>query len=123
MQTAIINSESKTDFKLLLELAKKLDVRTRILSDEEIEDIGMANAIRVGKSSETKDEDMLEHYDFDYSQAQPNRFAPILAEQNGYIKLQPDIHKVFQTSDEVNNALRAFIDAIPKKNKRKKAIA
>jgi hypothetical protein len=62
---------------------------------------------------------MLDHYDFDYSKAKPNRFASVLTEQNGFIKLQPDIHKVFQTSDQVNDALRAFINAIPKKNKRK----
>jgi hypothetical protein len=64
-------------------------------------------------------DEMADHYDFDYKQAKPNRFASILAEQNGFIKLQPDIHKVFQTSDQVNDALRAFINAIPKKNKRR----
>ena len=64
-------------------------------------------------------DDMPDNYDFDYSQSQPNRFAPILAEQNGFVKLQPDVHKVFHTSDQVNNALRAFINAIPKKEHRK----
>ena len=70
------------------------------------------------KKTEDNDE-MLEHYDFDYSLAKPNRFALSLTEENGFIKLQPEIQKVFQTSDQVNNALRAFIDAIPKKGKRK----
>lgn len=65
------------------------------------------------------DDDMSEHYDFDYSQAQPNRFAPILAGEQGFVKLQPDIQKVFQTSDQVNDALRVFINAISKKNNRK----
>ena len=63
--------------------------------------------------------EMQEHYDFDYTKAKPNRFAPILAEQNGFIKLQPDIQKVFQTSEQVNNALRAIINIIPKPTKRK----
>jgi hypothetical protein len=57
---------------------------------------------------------MLEHYDFDYSQAKPNRFALILAEQDGFIKLQPDIREFYHTSEEVNNALRHFIKTKPK---------
>ncbi|MCX6154517.1 MAG: hypothetical protein NT007_10185 [Candidatus Kapabacteria bacterium] len=68
---------------------------------------------------QNNNDEMSEHYDFDYSKAKSNRFAPILAEQNGFIKLQPDIQKVFQTSDQVNNALRSIIHAIPKRNKRK----
>ena len=62
----------------------------------------------------TDDDEMLEHYDFDYNKAKPNRFAPVLAEQEGYIKLQPDIHKIFKTSEEVNNLLRAIINSYPK---------
>ena len=50
MQAAIINSESKSDFKLLLELAKKLDIQTKILSKDEIEEIGLANAMKVGET-------------------------------------------------------------------------
>ncbi|MEI6089378.1 MAG: hypothetical protein WCR42_02910 [bacterium] len=65
------------------------------------------------------EDEMLDNYDFDYSKAKPNRFAAKLAEQDGYIKLQPDIHKVFETSDQVNNALRALINAMPKKKNRK----
>jgi len=48
----ILNSESKSDFKLILEMANKLDVRTTILSDEEIEDFGLANAIKIGETGE-----------------------------------------------------------------------
>ena len=55
MEAAIFNSNSKSDFRLLLELAKKLDVRTKILSVEEIEEIGLANAIKFGESNETVD--------------------------------------------------------------------
>ncbi len=65
-----------------------------------------------------EDDEMLDHYDFDYSKAKPNRFAAILSEQSGFIKLQPDIQKVFKNSDDVNNALRAFINAIPKKKRK-----
>jgi hypothetical protein len=63
------------------------------------------------------DDELEEHYDFDYSKAKPNRFAPILAEQSGFIKLQPDIQEVFKTSEQVNNILRAIISAYPKSKK------
>ncbi len=54
----ILNSESKSDFKLILEMANKLDVRTTILSDEEIEDFGLANAIKIGETGEYVDVDL-----------------------------------------------------------------
>ena len=62
-------------------------------------------------------DEMLEHYDFDYSQAKPNRFASALNKQGTFIQLEPDIQKVFKTSEEVNNALRILISAIPKRRK------
>jgi hypothetical protein len=52
MQAAILNSDSKSDFKLLIQLAKKLDIRTKILTNEDIEDIGMANAIKIGETGQ-----------------------------------------------------------------------
>ncbi len=71
-----------------------------------------------------KDQDELsEHYDFDYSKAKNNRFAPLLAEQEGFVKLEPDIRRVFRTSDQVNNALRAIINAVPKTKKKSIEIA
>ncbi len=55
MQAMILNSESKSDFKLILDMANKLDVRATILSDEEIEDYGLANAIKMGETGENID--------------------------------------------------------------------
>ena len=55
MQAAVINSDSKSDFKLLLQLAKKLDIKTKILTNEDIEDIGMSNAIKLGETGENVD--------------------------------------------------------------------
>ena len=70
------------------------------------------------KTNQNIDRDeMPEHYDFDYSKAKPNHYAAILAEQEGYIKLQPDIKKVFKTSEQVNNVLRAIIDSLPRTGK------
>ncbi len=49
MQTAILQGKSTTDFNLLLKLADKLNIKAKILSEEEIEDIGLLNAIKVGE--------------------------------------------------------------------------
>jgi len=51
MNSAIITSESDKDLKLLLELAKKLNLKTKILSKEEQEDFGLAEAIRSGRTN------------------------------------------------------------------------
>lgn len=50
MQTVLLNSESKTDLKLLMEIAKKIGVQSRVLSETEIEEIGLANSMRLGKT-------------------------------------------------------------------------
>ena len=41
METLILNSKSSSDLKLLADLAKKLGISVKHLTDEEIEDIGM----------------------------------------------------------------------------------
>lgn len=55
MQTAILNSDSKTDFNLLLEIAKKLNIKAKVLTETEIEEIGLANAIKQGRTGEFVD--------------------------------------------------------------------
>ena len=72
------------------------------------------------KNHNLEDDELPDNIDFDYSKSKPNRFAPLLAEQEGYIKLQPDIQKIFKTSEQVNNALRAIIIGYPT-SKRQKA--
>jgi predicted transcriptional regulator len=52
MQTAIINSESKSDLKLLLELAKKIGLKSKVLSASEMEEMGLINAIKTGRTGE-----------------------------------------------------------------------
>ena len=64
------------------------------------------------------DDDLPEKLELDWSKARPNPYASKLKEQESYILLEPDIQKVFRNSEEVNKALRAFINAIPKHNKR-----
>lgn len=51
MQSLIINTESKSDFKLLKELAAKLGLISKELSVEEQEDLGLLNAIKKGSKS------------------------------------------------------------------------
>ena len=41
METLILNSKSSSDLKLLADLAKKLGISVKHLTDEEIEDMGM----------------------------------------------------------------------------------
>jgi hypothetical protein len=56
---------------------------------------------------------MLPEYNFDCSKARSNRFATF-TDKNITVKLEPDVAKIFKTSEDVNKALRAIISAIPK---------
>jgi hypothetical protein len=49
-------------------------------------------------------------YAFDYSKSKPNRFAAKLKGTTAVI-LQPDVAKVFQSADAVNDLLRSAIAA------------
>ncbi|TVR78548.1 MAG: hypothetical protein EA412_08935 [Chitinophagaceae bacterium] len=55
MKSAIFTSESDKDLKLLLELAKKLGIKTKVLSKEEYEDLGLKLAMDKGKIGEFVD--------------------------------------------------------------------
>lgn len=53
-------------------------------------------------------DDMLPEYDFDYSQARPNRFAARLT-QIRTVTFAPDIAAAFPTAQSVNDALRSLL--------------
>lgn len=55
--------------------------------------------------------ELREHYDFDYGKAKPNRFAERLSEETTLVVLDPDVATVFRTSEAVNEALRVLIAA------------
>lgn len=57
--------------------------------------------------------ELLKEYDFDYSQARPNRFASRPPSEQILVTLDPDIAAVFTTAEAVNKALRAFMSARP----------
>ena len=70
------------------------------------------------KMPETKTrkvEEMASEYRFDYRKAEPNRFAKRMKTEPLIVVVEPDIAKVFTTSEQVNNALRALISAMPEK--------
>ena len=65
----------------------------------------------------TLEDEMRAEYDF--SDSKPNKYAAILKRQKRLVTLEPDVYKVFKTSESVNNVLRAIIQSVPKQNKRK----
>lgn len=50
MESAILTTNSKKDLQLLLILAKKMGVKSKILSGEQLEDLGLKNAIKKGRT-------------------------------------------------------------------------
>lgn len=55
METAILTGKSREELKLLINLAKKLGIGAKFLSREEIEDFGLALAMKQGKTGKTVD--------------------------------------------------------------------
>ena len=62
--------------------------------------------------SEDLDDDLLPEYDFSSMKEKFNPYATRAARQRAII-LEADIAKVFQTSEQVNKALRALLEAVP----------
>lgn len=55
------------------------------------------------------DEDLKEHYEFDYSKARPNRFAEKYNRMVVRVGLEPDVAEEFPTEESVNEALRDYL--------------
>jgi hypothetical protein len=58
-------------------------------------------------------DELRREYDFDYSQAKPNRFAAGLKPGGRIVVLEPEVAEVFHSSQEVNALLRAVMQAMP----------
>jgi hypothetical protein len=58
-------------------------------------------------------DDMQPEYRFDYSKAKPNRFADAVKNRRVAVLLDEDVAEVFATTESVNKALRAIIQAMP----------
>ena len=50
MKTALLSSNSGKSLELLLELAKKLGIKSTVLSEEQLEDAGLTKAMKEGKT-------------------------------------------------------------------------
>ena len=59
--------------------------------------------------------EMSAEYTFDYQKAKPNRFASRMQAAPVVVVLDPDVARVFTSGEEVNQALRALISAMPKR--------
>jgi hypothetical protein len=53
---------------------------------------------------------------FDYKKVKPNRFASRMEDSPLVVALDPDVAKVFTSTEEVNQALRAITSAIPERH-------
>lgn len=59
MQTLVLKSDSEVDLNLIAEIAKKMGIKVKVLSEDEKEDIGMFHAIKIGKTGEYVDSDIF----------------------------------------------------------------
>ena len=55
MESAIVTTNSKNDLQLLLVLAKKMGIKSKLLSKEQLEDIGLKKAIDIGRTGKFVD--------------------------------------------------------------------
>ena len=59
METLVINLKSENDKSLFSELAKRLHLKTTILSDEDKEDYGLLKAMLKGRTGEYADKETI----------------------------------------------------------------
>lgn len=62
-----------------------------------------------------KVKEMASEYRFDYKKAKSNRFAARMKDEPLIVMIEPDVAKVFKSSEQVNKVLRALISAMPGK--------
>lgn len=55
MKSAIFSTESNKTLELLLELAKKLGVTAKMVTEEELEDAGLVKAMKEGRTGKFVD--------------------------------------------------------------------
>ena len=58
---------------------------------------------------------MLPEYDF--SGGVRGKYAARLAEENGYVKLDPAVKKYFKKSEDINKVLLAIIESMTQKRR------
>jgi hypothetical protein len=65
------------------------------------------------KKHQTVRDTMRKEYRFDFSRAKPNRFRERIAEGVVAVVLEPDVARIFKSSEAVNALLRSVIAARP----------
>ena len=75
------------------------------------------------KKKPVNEETLRSEYRFDYSKSQPNRFAAKMSKETVAVVLEPDVAKIFKSSEVVNALLRSIIAAMPSKQDRRANIA
>lgn len=58
-------------------------------------------------------DELQDEYQFDYSQAKPNRFAAALKKGGRLVVLEPEVAAAFRESGSVNAVLRALLQTMP----------
>ena len=73
------------------------------------------------KAKESSGDEMRAEYRLDYSEARRNRFAGRVPKEVVAVVLDPDVTRVFGSSESVNTMLRSVIRAMPggRKSRRK----
>lgn len=83
--------------------------------------LDVENRVRLyNDPNENLEDNLLPEYRFDYGKAKPNPYAARALRRRAII-LETDIAEVFTTSEQVNRALRALIEAVPPRAIRDKA--
>jgi hypothetical protein len=73
----------------------------------------------VRKKKPVDQKTLRSEYRFDYSKSQPNRFAAKMSKGTVAVVLEPDVAKIFRSSEIVNALLRSIIAALPSKQDRR----
>lgn len=63
-------------------------------------------------SDTPEDDDLRDHYDFDFRQAKPNRFAAALRAGRSPVSLEPEVASQCPTSEDTNRALKTLLDTM-----------
>lgn len=67
----------------------------------------------VRKKKPGDEETLRSEYRFDYSKSKPNRFVAKMSKGTVAVVLEPDVAKIFRSSEAVNALLRSIIAAMP----------
>jgi hypothetical protein len=73
------------------------------------------------KKRTATEETLRPEYRFDYNKSKPNRFAAKMSQGSVAVVLEPDVAKVFKSSEAVNALLRSIISAMPSSKRSQRA--